>query len=310
MDDGPDNNTLRARSGRVPPEGFISARERTPHKAFLTPYTAEEMRDWRCYLTEDGVGFALTPEGDLVGLINNSGRKEACADAVVWAIREGARTCDCVAGFLDQWYPLFGFSESHRFHWDDELAPRGWDYERYGRNDVVFFRFPDYLSRETTDTALRYRLARIDARAGRSVCGGLHPEWYEEVPDAVRRGLGAPEPGPAPGGAGDAGRDIEALVEWLRKNGVEDLDRLTRIAYVQDQEGDQRLIPLPGGLHGDFSPGDLFWLAVRGPSGDGLSEPLRQRLQTKIDRSLKTLEGVKPDLAGRLSPLLAIPGDE
>lgn len=169
-------DVLRAKFRRATPEEFVAVREKCDHKAFLTPYTAEEMRNWRHYLTEDGCGFALTPADDLVGLLNNPASKGSGAEAIIWAIHEGARSCDCVAGFLAYWYPMFGFVESHRCHWSDELAPRGWDYERYGRNDVVFFRFPEGLSRGTADTAERFDSARAQDSARGRRDGWLHAE--------------------------------------------------------------------------------------------------------------------------------------
>lgn len=79
-------------------------RDKSEKRAFLTPYTVDEMRGWQHFLTDDRVGFALTPDMDIVGIFNNSGKSGAGEDAVILAIAKGGKTRDCIAGYLDKYY--------------------------------------------------------------------------------------------------------------------------------------------------------------------------------------------------------------
>lgn len=120
-------------------------------RGFLTPYTAEQLRERvaggaRVYLTDDGVGYIIDA-GDLQGVINAGSRRGAGGAAVEDAIKNGARTLDAyewTEGFsLPKFYAKFGFRETGRDQWNDRYAPDGWDYEVYGRPDVVYMRLPD-----------------------------------------------------------------------------------------------------------------------------------------------------------------------
>ena len=118
----------------------------TGKRSFLTPYTAEQLREKvaggaRVYLTDDGVGYILDA-GDLQGVINAGSRKGAGSAAVEDAIKNGARTLDAYEWkdgkvSLPRFYAKFGFRETKRFPWDDAYAPPDWDYDVYGRPDVV-----------------------------------------------------------------------------------------------------------------------------------------------------------------------------
>jgi hypothetical protein len=56
---GPQNLTekLAAKFKTVTPEEFIAQRNKSEKRPFLSPYTAEDMKGWKHYLTEDGIGF-------------------------------------------------------------------------------------------------------------------------------------------------------------------------------------------------------------------------------------------------------------
>jgi hypothetical protein len=43
-----------------------------------------------------------------------------------------------IDGHLDKWYSNFGFKLKERIDWDDQYAPKGWNYEKYGRPTVSF----------------------------------------------------------------------------------------------------------------------------------------------------------------------------
>ena len=179
---------LEKKFKRVTPGEFIEQRDKSSKRAFLTPYTAEEMKGWEHYLTDDGVGFSLTPEKDIVGVFNNSGKKGAGKEAVVLAVANGGKTLDCVAGFLDTYYNDFGFVEENRIQRDDAKAPKGWDYENFGRNDIVYFRFPQDFSRAPDDSRRRIELARAARKTRMDGRTHLytHDEWIGILAEPVR----------------------------------------------------------------------------------------------------------------------------
>ena len=156
------HSELRALFRLVSPEVYVDERNKSNRNMFLMPYTPEQLRkmDAKTYLTDDGTGIALTRNNDMIGVFNNSGRRGAAVEAVIFGIAEGAKTLDCIDGFLVGYYKRFGFIIKKREKWDDKLAPDGWEYSTYGRPDIVFFEYPDDLEREPSDVARRYELAR------------------------------------------------------------------------------------------------------------------------------------------------------
>ena len=82
------------------------------------------------------------PDGDMdiISVHNNTdihGVGEALIDS---AKRLGGTTLDHFDGFLSNFYAKKGFKEDARGKWDDQYAPEDWDYEKYGRPDVVLRR--------------------------------------------------------------------------------------------------------------------------------------------------------------------------
>ncbi len=158
----------------VSPEQFIEARSKSTRPQYLSPYTAEEAGKHKLYLTDEGVGFALTPENDLVGVFNNSDRKGAGKEAVLHAISQGAKTLDAFDEFLPKYYNDFGFTEVRREPFNDTYAPKDWDYAEKGRPDVVYMALPESFPRSTDEVAANYASARME-RAARSA-GARGPE--------------------------------------------------------------------------------------------------------------------------------------
>lgn len=186
------------------PEEFITLRETSSRPEFLTPYSAEDMADWRRFTTNDGVGFAIKPDGDIVGVVNNSGKKGAGVDAVIEALVQGGKTLDCVGGHLSDYYPRFGFVENKakRMAWDDVHAPKGWDYDKYGRPNVYFYEYPEGLSRNREDIRRRFEASRGGKAGGGPVGSGPGNQLDQQTPSGVRPGMDKPEPGPADRGTG------------------------------------------------------------------------------------------------------------
>jgi hypothetical protein len=87
----------------------------------------------------DGVdaGVTVTDDGEIAGLFNDSPISGLGEVLLYKAIDEGGDHLNCFEGFLSEWYEDHGFEIVNRIPWDDEYAPRGWDYEKFGRPDVV-----------------------------------------------------------------------------------------------------------------------------------------------------------------------------
>lgn len=133
-------------------ELYLDAQRTLPQgkRDFLTPYSVEDLRaktaaGGRVFMNPEGAAYIIDADGDLQGVFNAGEVRGLGQDAVRQAIRDGARTLDAydvpeaIAGVnLPAYYGRFGFVETKRLPWSDEFAPPGWDYETYGRPDVVF----------------------------------------------------------------------------------------------------------------------------------------------------------------------------
>lgn len=103
--------------------------------AFLTiPVEAETY-----YLYDDGcAGFAITQDDELVGLFNGTEKGGVGRRLINIAISKGANNLFCFDTKLTQFYEERGFVETDRAEWDEDMAPTNWDYDRFGRPDVVW----------------------------------------------------------------------------------------------------------------------------------------------------------------------------
>jgi hypothetical protein len=147
--------------GTVDPATFIQARDKSTRAGFLSPYTPEELANARLYKASDmDVGYAITPEGDLINVFNNSGIEGAGAEAVIDALKNGARTLDCLGEDLVKYYQHFGFRIRETMAWDDAYAPKNWNYEKDGRPDVYFLEYPESISRNPDDVRARFKAAQ------------------------------------------------------------------------------------------------------------------------------------------------------
>lgn len=82
-------------------------------------------------------GLYIKKDGELGGLFNGSDISGIGSELVEKAVRRGADHLNCFDGKLVDYYMDLGFSEVNRIEWDDEYAPEGWDYGKFGKPDVV-----------------------------------------------------------------------------------------------------------------------------------------------------------------------------
>jgi hypothetical protein len=196
------------------PEEFIAQRAKNKRTQYLSPYTPEELSKFELYVTEDGVGYALTPEKDLVGVFNNSGIKGAGEAAIIDAISKGAKTLDAFDPFLPKYYARFGFVEAKRLSWDDNYAPKNWDYAKDGRPDVVFMEYPESLPRDASQIRARFEAARAREFQGNSGARGLgtsnvHTEGDRGNGQGEGRSLGGGTSADASQPIGTPGSDVK-----------------------------------------------------------------------------------------------------
>jgi len=123
-------------------ERFIASRDSLPAhlQGFLVPYTREEYvaRGAKLFLTIDGRGGVALLNGELGSLFSLPGAHYG-DQLVEFAVTQGACTLSCydTRGKLPALYGRHGFKETLRASWNDEYAPKTWNYEVWGRPDYV-----------------------------------------------------------------------------------------------------------------------------------------------------------------------------
>ncbi len=131
------------------PEEFVKAVRNSSKPEFLSQLDPTDLSKHHLILSSYGtIGAAVSPDGDIQNVFNNSGRKGAGAYAIIEAIRIGGRTLDCFDGFLVGNYANFGFTEVARMKFNHEFAPSSWNLHEYGEPDIVFMARTIDLSEE------------------------------------------------------------------------------------------------------------------------------------------------------------------
>lgn len=122
-------------------EQFLESLNSSTRKPFLSKYTAEELKNHNVQtyqLNGYHIGYALKPDEDGVDIIsvhNNEPNIKGVGDALIESAKaNGGTKLDHYDGFLSDLYSKHGFEEYDRYKWD---ADPNWDYERYGRPDVI-----------------------------------------------------------------------------------------------------------------------------------------------------------------------------
>lgn len=122
-------------------DAFLDSLHKSKYKEFLTDYQKQQLEtDFTTYkVIGYDCGFAIKNDGDIVSVHNNTGIKGGnIGKALVQtAIELGGNKLDHYAGFLDKFYEDLGFKEYERYKWDDQYASKTWDYDKFGRPDVV-----------------------------------------------------------------------------------------------------------------------------------------------------------------------------
>ena len=119
------------------------AKQGNPHGAFVTAHDVSEYGDMKMFLSDDnGVGVAVTKDGDIVSVFKNpniSKARKAVSSILLTAIDNGGVKLDNYNGELSRMYLAHGFIPVARTAFVDEYAPSDWNYERDGRPDIIFW---------------------------------------------------------------------------------------------------------------------------------------------------------------------------
>lgn len=88
-------------------------------------------------------GFAVTGDGDIISVHNSEPKSSPFRGIgrhlVKLAKEMGGRKLDHFDfPKLNEIYSSEGFKEYERVPWDDRYAPDGWDYQQFGKPDLVF----------------------------------------------------------------------------------------------------------------------------------------------------------------------------
>lgn len=127
-------------------EGFINSLMKSTRTPFLSKYTPKQLADMgvQTYqLKGYNIGYALKPDPsdglvDIISLHNNEPNIAHIGDALIESAKaNGGNKLDHYDGFLSNLYDKHGFKETERFKWNDDYADPNWDYEKYGRPDVI-----------------------------------------------------------------------------------------------------------------------------------------------------------------------------
>lgn len=127
-------------------DAFVNNLRQSKRSSFLTQYTPDDFKNngVKTFQVRDyPIGYALKKDADGVDIIsvhNNSG-VGGIGDALIQsAVKHGGTKLDHFHGYLSDFYTRNGFEEYDRYKWDDQYAPKDWDYDKYGRPDVIFRR--------------------------------------------------------------------------------------------------------------------------------------------------------------------------
>lgn len=114
--------------------------------------SAEELANARLFRTENGSGFAIKPDGDIVAVFQSGNELGSVGYAMIQAaVQAGGRKLDAFDTFLPGIYETAGFKPVARLPWNDEFAPDNWNKQTFksfnnGEPDVVFFVYdPNYF---------------------------------------------------------------------------------------------------------------------------------------------------------------------
>ena len=106
--------------------------------------SAEEFDEYhpgaKKYITQGGSTFAVTSDGDIVGVCRKKGDSKRGHDLLKIAVANGGKKLDSYEG-NHKFYTRNGFEPVSWCKWDDEFTPPGWKAGRDEKEDVIFYKY-------------------------------------------------------------------------------------------------------------------------------------------------------------------------
>ena len=115
---------------KTTPEEFLDSVNASKRIEFLTPYSVEELSEFRLFKLEGyKIGFALKEDGDII-LVHNNERVGGIGKLIMdKVIKSGGSKLDHYDGFLTGFYRSLGFKLDENDFFLDEYAPDTWKFE-------------------------------------------------------------------------------------------------------------------------------------------------------------------------------------
>ena len=119
----------------------------------VTIQKPEDILDSKLFRTEHGGGFAIKPDGDIVGVFNPIEAPSGSGYSMLQlAIDQGGKKLDAFRTYLPDVYETVGMKPVARVKWNDDYAPEGWSKETFGKYNngepdlVLFVHDKNYFS--------------------------------------------------------------------------------------------------------------------------------------------------------------------
>ena len=109
----------------------------------IAKQTKEDLKGSKIYRTSTGGGFAIKPDGDIVGVFEPKPNGGSYA-MLQLAVSQGGKKLDAYNTYLPKVYGTIGFKPVAKIAWNEKFAPEGWSKETFkkynnGEPEIVFF---------------------------------------------------------------------------------------------------------------------------------------------------------------------------
>ena len=109
----------------------------------IAKQTKEDLKGAKIYRTSTGGGFAIKPDGDIVGVYEPKPNGGSYA-MLQLAVSQGGKKLDAYNTYLPKVYGTIGFKPVAKIAWNEKFAPEGWNKETFkkynnGEPEIVFF---------------------------------------------------------------------------------------------------------------------------------------------------------------------------
>ena len=147
-------------------ESFLASINTSTRVEFMTPYTADELSNFRLFKVDGmNIGFAIKEYGDITLVHNNEGIGGIGNILIQKAIEFGGEKLDHFDGFLTGFYRNLGFKLTSNGHFNDEWTPEGWKFEAIDIDNSqisIYVEELEVTADEKIEAAARYNAGKPD----------------------------------------------------------------------------------------------------------------------------------------------------